>query len=138
MIPAAGAVGELSFDGIRFRCTAGEADAVRIGLGANVSADIEGRVRDDRLEAADQVCVFDPPLPAELRFLYASAACMYRLVPLGARYDPRSEPRLNPPPSLLIDRVRCRPVVRVGVAVATGVGGRVRGVFLALLVGVEF
>ena len=84
-----GLVGELSFDGIRFRWTAGDADAVRIGRGANVSAVIQGRVRDDRLEAADQVCVFEPPppppLPAEFLFLYASAACMYRLVPFGAR-----------------------------------------------------
>jgi len=60
-------------------------------------------------------------------YLYASAACMYLLVPLGALYEPRSLPALLNPLSLLTDRVRCSPpdCFRTEVGVA-GVGGRVR------------
>jgi hypothetical protein len=79
---------------IRFRWTAGLADAVRGARGVNVSAVIDARGRDLVVVAADHVLVADtplvlekvPPKPALLALcLYASAACMYRLVPLGAR-----------------------------------------------------
>lgn len=88
----------------RFLCKPGDAEAVLLCFcgGWNRSLDRPGLDLARVTELADQVLLL--LLAFLLLFTYASAACMYRDVPLGALYEPLSPPLLNPL-SLLEDRV---------------------------------